>query len=177
MGRKKNPDRALLIHDAGKMADPKNWPDTEPPDEVYAMDKAIMEETRVAHAQFKKKNPACRGEESVRELTTHQKMKVLQDYWTTAFLQQPMRVRFLQAALEDPIGVAKIVASMMPKELNVEVTKKEGVILVPMRMDNVEDWERMAMRELGGPVIEGEAVETSNADEWESLVYGANDEK
>jgi hypothetical protein len=73
-------------------------------------------------------------------MTTHQKMKVAQDFLTGVFLSPEVGVRFIQQAMEDPMAAAKLVTSIMPKELNIEVENKTGVIMVPMREESFDQW-------------------------------------
>lgn len=104
--------------------------------------------------------------------TTHSKMKIALDWISTAFLHPVFRKRLLMAALEDPLAFARIMAALMPKDINVQVTKQQGVILVPMRMENVEDWEAKAIAEMsGGETIEMEAQEP-RVGSWEEIVAG-----
>ena len=142
-------------------------------DALIVMDRQIMAECRVAHAQFKAKDPAHAGPDSVRSMTSHQKMKVVQDYWATAFLHPTMRRRFLAKAAEEPVQFARIMASVMPKELNVDVTQQKGVLLVPMRMESMEEWEKRAIETINGETVSPPEIPTRKDEfDWEGQIYG-----
>lgn len=99
---------------------------------------------------------------------SHQKMKIAQDFIAGIFLHPIMRRRFLQAWHDDPIAGTKLLVSVMPKELNVNIEERKGVILVPMRMENVEEWEKKALAGSAGETIEGQ--ETPRVASWDDLV-------
>ena len=142
-------------------------------DALIVMDKDIMNECRVAHAQFHKNDAAHVGPDSVRNMTSHQKMKVVQDYWATAFLHPTMRRRFLAKAAEEPVQFARIMASVMPKELNVDVTQQKGVLLVPMRMESMEEWEKRAIETINGETVQPPETPTRAEEfDWEGRIYG-----
>lgn len=73
-------------------------------------------------------------------MTTHQKMKVAQDFLVSAFMSPEIGVPFLQACILDPIAGAKLAISIMPKELHVDVQQQTGVVMVPMKADSLEAW-------------------------------------
>ena len=142
-------------------------------DALICMDKEIMNECRVAHAQFKERDPKHASPDSVRSMTSHQKMKVVQDYWATAFLHPIMRRRFLAKAAEEPVQFARIMASVMPKELNVDVTQQKGVLLVPMRMESMEEWEKRAIETINGETVQPPETPTRAEEfDWEGRIYG-----
>ena len=102
---------------------------------------------------------------------THSKMKVAQDWLTTAFMHPELRRAFLRKAFEDPIAVAKLVVAMMPKELNVEVSQQQGVVLVPMRMESIDDWEKKV---LSGELM-GDLSEKPRVGSWDDIVAEGGD--
>lgn len=170
-------ERKDLVHEASDLVFPNNS-EVAAPDWVEAVDKRVMDECRVAHAQFRERGDIKTKEnpDGTKMMTAHQKMKVVQDFWATAFLQPEVRRAFLMKAIEEPMQFAKIMASIMPKELNVEVVRKEGVILLPMRMDSVEEWEQAALKTIHGEVIDATPVDTENTFDWEEQIYGRPDD-
>lgn len=139
-------------------------------DELKAMDHEIFGACRVANKYANQiVKDRIHGTINSGGVDSHSKMKIAQDYLTTAFLHPVLRQAFLKAAIKNPIGAAKLVVAMMPKDINVEVTQQQGVILVPMRMENVEDWEKKVIQELSnGTTIEGE--QTPRVTSWDDLV-------
>jgi hypothetical protein len=142
------------------------------PEEIRALDREIMRECTVAnkHARLLTQEMADGDEKSIGQLSSHSKMKLQQDFFVTAFMHPVMRRRFLEKCYEDPVALAKLSAAMMPKELNVEINQNQGVILVPMRMENVDEWEKKAIASLSdGDTIEGESL-PPRVDDWDDLI-------
>lgn len=81
------------------------------------------------------------GEPDWQTMTVHQKMKVAQDFLVGVFLSPEIGVRFVEQAMEDPMAAAKLAVALMPKELHVDVENRTGVIMVPMREENFEQWQ------------------------------------
>jgi len=141
------------------------------PEELKEMDHEIFGACRVANKYANQiVKDRIHGTINSGGIDSHSKMKIAQDYLTTAFLHPRIRQSFLKAIEKNPIAAAKLLVAMMPKDINVEVTQQQGVILVPMRMENVEDWEKKAIASLsGGEIIEGEAGEP-RLKSWDDLI-------
>ena len=107
----------------------------------YELWKAIRRQAKVATNNTKYvgrlDEDGCQPFES---LTTHQKMKITQDFMATAFLQPEIGVRVIEAFMQDPIAFAKLTLSTHPKELHVDVTQQSGVVLLPMKAESLEAW-------------------------------------
>lgn len=141
-------------------------------EELKQMDQEIFGSSRVAthhvNRLLKESIHAC--EKIVGRVDSHTKMKIAQDYIFSAFLHPKIRRQFLKAAYENPLAAAKLGVAMMPKDINVEITQQQGVILVPMRMENTEDWEKKALAAVsGGEPIEVERLEP-RVPSWDDIV-------
>ena len=100
-------------------------------------------EARVASKHINSVSKDEEGLPKFNDLTTHQKMKIAQDFMITAFMSPEIGVRFLEAGKQDPIAFAKLALSLMPKELHVDVQQQTGVVLLPMKAESLEAWTQM----------------------------------
>ena len=129
--------------------------------EVDEMDKEIWSTIRVARRYTNQVlKDAIHGTSRITGgIDSHAKMKIGQDLLVSAMLHPKIRKSLLRAMHENPIAGAKLMVAMMPKDINVEVTQQQGVILVPMRMDNVDEWEKKAIEGITGEVIDVQGEE------------------
>ena len=173
--RKRTKERMDLIHEAADLMPMGLVTTGEACDLAQDIVKRVRKECAVAKAQFQKKGHQFDGPDSTRMMTTHQKMKIALDFFATTWAQPEIQEKFVERVLEkdNVIQFAKLMASMMPKELNVEVTQQKGVILVPMRLDDPDEWEKQAQKQIDSHIIEAEPLEIKHVQEWEDLVYGA----
>lgn len=163
-GMQTRKDRLALLDDCGSILPSK--------EDMRVLDREIMKQCTVAHkhARVLSEQMAEGNAESVGQLNSHSKMKLAQDFLVTAFMHPVLRRRFLEECVDDPMALAKLTMSTMPKELNVEINQTQGVILVPMRMENVDEWEKKAIAALSdGDTIDGEEL-PPRVDNWEDLI-------
>jgi hypothetical protein len=137
----------------------------------YRMWSTIKRQARIANAQYCK--TAKLDEDGVpiwQDLTTHQKMKIAQDFLVTAFMSPEIGVRFLEAAKLDPIAMAKLTFSVMPKELHVDVQQQSGVVILPMKAESLETWLSTVAKHDGGEA----AKDVTPAEYWQKKMEVAD---
>lgn len=98
------------------------------------------------------------------------KQRAVVDFVGSVFISHEFRKRFVKAALEDPLTVAKLYFSTLPKDVEVSVNQQVGIVILPGKAGSVADWMEMAK---GEKVIDGEVVgsEGQNAAEtWKKIL-------
>lgn len=134
---------------------------------------AVKRQSRVANNQFKGVRYTREGLPDWGGMSTHQKMKVAQDFLVTAFMTPEIGVRFIEACMQDPIAMAKLTMSIMPKELHVDVEHKSGVVMLPMKAESVEAW--LATVEKSGKGEDGREIIDVTPDAFWSDKIGGSD--
>lgn len=80
------------------------------------------------------------GQVDLAGLTSRDKMLMVQDFLATAFLTPEIGIRFVAAIAKDPIAYARIIATILPREMTVDVTERKGVVLLPVHADSMAVW-------------------------------------
>ena len=119
----------------------------------YELWKSIKAQAKVANNNVKTAHKGPDGLPEWGGMTTHQKMKIAQDFLVTAFMQPEIGVRFLEAARLDPLAMAKLTFSVMPKELHVDVQQQSGVVILPMKAESLETWLSTVAKHDGAEVV------------------------
>ena len=111
--------------------------------------KSLRKTCTIANANLKNVRTNADGLPALESLTVHQKMKIAQDFIMGAVLSPEIGEAFLEEARLKPMEAMKLAVAIMPKELNIDVQHKQGVIMVPMREDSFEAWLEKATNQAG----------------------------
>ena len=93
------------------------------------------------------------------------KQRAVVDFVGSVFVSHEFRKRFVKAALEDPLTVAKLYFSTLPKDVEVSVNQQVGIVILPGKAGSVADWMEMAK---GEKVIDGEVIGQEGQDAAET---------
>ena len=115
--------------------------------------------------------PGCGDAVPFGWLNVRQKQRAMSDWMLSMSATSAMREAYAKAALLDPIAHMKIVVSLMPKELEVQVSGNVGIVVLPAKVGSTQEWVDMATgKEPKGEILDAEAV--SAADTWRKLQEG-----
>ena len=127
--------------------------------------KDVMHEAKVAAAAIKRAGGGNCSENNTpgeiwKQLTSHQKIKAFLDYGVSCMIQPEIAGRMIEDLMEDSkegklarIAMTRALIAQTPKEINIDVNTKTGVMLVPAKADSLTEW--MAEQGLGPKVIDG----------------------
>ena len=113
---------------------PKDYDDSEPMDpQAYGMAHDLVNGLSTNMKQL----VLCGGEHS---MTARQKQKMASETMVSLMMQPEYRVRFADWALKNPGDAAKLMASQIPKEVHIEQTTNQCIVLLPAGM-SPEAWQ------------------------------------
>ena len=127
--------------------------------------KDVMHEAKVAAATIRRAGGGNCSDNNTpgeiwKQLTSHQKIKAFLDYGVSCMIQPEIAGRMIEDLMEDSkegklarIAMTRALIAQTPKEINIDVTNKTGVMLVPTKADSLTEW--MAEQGLGAKVVEG----------------------
>lgn len=127
--------------------------------------KDVMHEAKVAAATIRKAGGGNCNEnnspgEIWKQLSSHQKIKAFLDYGVSCMIQPEIAGRMIEDLMEDSkegklarIAMTRALIAQTPKEINIDVNNKTGVMLVPAKADSLTEW--MAEQGLGPKIVEG----------------------
>lgn len=127
--------------------------------------KDVMHEAKVAAATIRRAGGGNCSENNTpgeiwKQLTSHQKIKAFLDYGVSCMIQPEVALRMIEDLMEDSkegklarIAMTRALIAQTPKEINIDVNNKTGVMLVPAKADSLTEW--MAEQGLGPKIVEG----------------------
>lgn len=127
--------------------------------------KDVMHEAKVAAAAIRRAGGGNCSDNNTpgeiwKQLTSHQKIKAFLDYGVSCMIQPEIAGRMIEDLMEDSkegklarIAMTRALIAQTPKEINIDVTNKTGVMLVPTKADSLTEW--MAEQGLGPKIVEG----------------------
>lgn len=87
-----------------------------------------------------------------KQLSSHQKIKAFLDYGVSLMIQPEIALRVIQDLMEDSkegkmarLAMTRSLIMQTPKEINIDVNTKTGVMLVPAKAENLAEWMAEAM--------------------------------
>ena len=129
----------------------------------------VLHEAKVSAAAIRRAggapiNDAGTPQQVWKQLSSHQKIKAFLDYGVSCMIQPEIAGRMIEDLMEDSkegklarIAMTRALIAQTPKEINIDVNTKSGVMLVPAKADSLTEW--MAEQGLGAKVVEGEVNE------------------
>lgn len=108
-------------------------------------------------------------------LSIRQKQRAMSDWMLAISATHAMRCAYAEAALQDPMTHMKIVVSLMPKELEVQVNGQVGIVVLPAKMGSTKQWVEVATgeKEVKGEILDAESV--TAAETWRRMQEGGAD--
>lgn len=131
--------------------------------------KDVMHEAKVAAAAIRRAggapiNDNNKPHEIWKQLTSHQKIKAFLDYGVSCMIQPEIAGRMIEDLMEDSkegklarIAMTRALIAQTPKEINIDVNAKTGVMLVPTKAASLTEW--MDEQGIGAKVVDGEVNE------------------
>lgn len=95
-----------------------------------------------------------RDMDEFKKLSTSKKQKALTDWLLVIATDYRFQRQYIKGALMDPFTHMKLVASQMPKQVEVTTDNHMSVVLLPAKSGSVDEWMKM----VNGGAVEGEVL-------------------